>query len=196
MDNSQPQPAMNVEPTQLADVKLIRPRRFGDRRGWFAETWNAQRMIDAGLHFDWVQDNHSYSARKGTLRGLHYQAPPRSQDKLVRCSHGAMWDVAVDFRLGSPTYLRHVARELSAENGLQILIPKGFLHGFLTLTDDCEVQYRCSDVYSLECDGSIRWDDPAVGIAWPLTGEPTLSEKDASAPTVEHSISPFRAEAI
>lgn len=184
---------MHIEQTELPDVKLICPRRLGDERGWFSESWNSERMAEAGLAVDWVQDNHSYSAARGTLRGLHYQSPPHAQDKLVRCSRGAMWDVAVDFRLGSPTYLRHVARELSADNGLQILVPKGFLHGFVTLTSDCEVQYRCSDYYSAECDSGVRWNDPAIGIDWPCAGSPILSSKDAAAPLVADTVTPFHA---
>ena len=187
---------MHLEQTEISEVVLVRPKRLEDERGWFSESWNDKRMVEAGLAIDWVQDNHSYSADRGTLRGLHYQSPPHAQDKLVRCSSGAMWDVAVDFRLGSPTYLRHVARELSAENGLQILVPKGFLHGFVTLTDDCEVQYRCSAYYSADCDRSVRWDDPAIGIDWPCDGRPTLSSKDASAPLVADIATPFRSTAL
>jgi dTDP-4-dehydrorhamnose 3,5-epimerase len=181
---------MLIEPTALADVLIVTPRRFGDARGWFMETWNASAMAAAGLERPWVQDNHSFSASKGTLRGLHYQSPPRAQDKLVRCSRGAILDVAVDIRAGSPGYGRWVGVELSAENGRQLLVPKGFLHGFVTLTDAVEVQYKCSDVYSPEHDGAVRWDDPAIGIEWGVTA-PVLSEKDARAPLLAAIGTPF-----
>ncbi|MCZ8133597.1 MAG: dTDP-4-dehydrorhamnose 3,5-epimerase, partial [Rhodobacteraceae bacterium] len=149
---------MQIETTDIPDVMILTPRRFGDARGWFSETWNAERLREAGFDLAFVQDNHSFSARKGTLRGLHYQSPPRAQDKLVRCSRGAILDVAVDGRRGSPAYGNWVAVELSAENGRQLLVPKGFLHGFITLTDDCEVQYKCTDVYAPQHDGAVRWD--------------------------------------
>lgn len=180
---------MQIEKTDLPDLLILTPRRFGDSRGWFVETWNAARMREAGLDLAFVQDNHSFSAQKGTLRGLHYQSPPRAQDKLVRCSRGAIWDVAVDARRGSPTYGRSVGVELSAENGRQLLVPKGFLHGFVTLTDDCEVQYKCTDLYSPQHDGSVRWD--SAGVNWGFTGEPVLSEKDLAAPAFADWQSPF-----
>lgn len=181
---------MQIEPTALADVLILTPRRFGDARGWFMETWNASTLAKAGLDLPWVQDNHSFSAAKGTLRGLHFQSPPRAQDKLVRCSRGAILDVAVDIRAGSPTFGQHVAVDLSADTGRQLLIPKGFLHGFVTLTDDTEVQYKCSDLYSPEHDGAVRWDDPALGIAWGVTA-PILSDKDARAPLLSQLGQPF-----
>lgn len=181
---------MLVEPTALPDVLALTPRRFGDARGWFTETWSAAAMAAAGLDLPWVQDNHSFSAAKGTLRGLHYQSPPRAQDKLVRCSRGAILDVAVDIRRGSPSYGRWVGVELSAENGRQLFVPKGFLHGFLTLTDDVEVQYKCSDIYSPSHDGAVRWDDPEIGIDWGLTA-PILSDKDAKAPPLFAIGAPF-----
>ena len=181
---------MQIEPTALADVLILTPRRFGDNRGWFMETWNAAVMAKAGLDLPWVQDNHSFSAAKGTLRGLHFQSPPRAQDKLVRCSRGAILDVAVDIRTGSPTYGRWVGVELSAENGRQLLVPKGFLHGFVTLTDDTEVQYKCSDYYSPDHDMSVRWDDPAIGVDWGVTA-PTLSDKDQRAVPLSAIGQPF-----
>jgi dTDP-4-dehydrorhamnose 3,5-epimerase len=181
---------MLVEKTKLPDVMLITPRRFGDARGWFMETFNAPRMAEAGLAMNWVQDNQSYSAAKGTLRGLHYQRPPHAQDKLVRCSRGALLDVAVDFRTGSPTFGKWISVELSAENGRQLLVPKGFLHGFVTLTDDTEVQYKCTDVYAPDCDGAVRWDDPEIGIDWGTTA-PILSDKDAKAPLMKDAPRPF-----
>jgi len=182
---------MQIEPTQLPEVFLLTPSRFGDARGWFSETWNAARMAEAGLDLPWVQDNHSFSAAKGTLRGLHYQSPPKAQDKLVRCTRGAILDVAVDFRAGSPRFAKWVAVELSARNGSQLLVPKGFLHGFVTLTEDTEVQYKCTDFYSPEHDGAVRWDDPRIGIDWDAAA-PILSDKDARAPLLADVQSPFR----
>jgi dTDP-4-dehydrorhamnose 3,5-epimerase len=183
---------MKIEPTDLPDVLILTPQRFGDARGWFSETWNAARMASAGLDLAFVQDNHSFSAQAGTLRGLHYQAPPRAQDKLVRCSRGAIRDVAVDVRRGSPTYGRWIAVDLTAENGRQLLVPKGFLHGFVTLLPDTEVQYKCTDVYAPDCDGAVRWD--SLGIDWGLTTDPVLSAKDAAAPAFAGWTSPFAHE--
>ena len=182
---------MQIEPTRIPDVLILTPRRFGDARGWFMETWNATRMAEAGLDLPWVQDNQSFSAAKGTLRGLHFQSPPRAQDKLVRCSRGAILDVAVDIRTGSPTYAKWVGVELSAENARQLLVPKGFLHGFVTLTADTEVQYKCTDTYSPDNDGAVRWDDPAIGVDWG-TSAPILSDKDAKAPMLADIGTPFR----
>jgi len=181
---------MHIERTSLSGVVILEPRRFGDARGWFTETWNASRMAEVGFDLAFVQDNHSFSATQGTLRGLHFQAPPRAQDKLVRCTRGAIFDVAVDIRKGSPSYGRWTGVRLDAETGAQLLVPKGFLHGFLTLTPDCEVQYKCTDLYAPECDGAVRWD--SCGIDWPLTGgDPVLSDKDAAAPTLADFNSPF-----
>ena len=182
---------MQIEQTPLPDVQIVTPRRFGDARGWFSETWNAARMAEAGLDLPWVQDNHSLSAAKGTLRGLHFQSPPRAQDKLVRCTAGAILDVAVDIRTGSPNYGRWVGVKLSAENGRQLFVPKGFLHGFLTLTDGAEVQYKCTDIYSPDHDGAVRWDDPALGIDWGIA-TPILSDKDARAPLLADIANPFQ----
>lgn len=169
---------------------LVTPRRFGDARGWFCETWSRSGLASAGLDWpDFVQDNHSYSGPRHTLRGLHFQRPPHAQDKLVRCSRGAILDVAVDARVGSPWYGQHVAIELSAATGAQLYVPKGFLHGFLTLSEDCEVQYKCTDSYAPECDGAVRWD--TVGIDWG-TDAPVLSDKDAKAPHFADFDSPFR----
>jgi dTDP-4-dehydrorhamnose 3,5-epimerase len=181
---------MKIEPTALPDVMILTPNRFGDDRGWFSETFNAARMQAAGLTMDWVQDNHSMSAKPGTLRGLHYQRPPHAQDKLVRCSRGAIWDVAVDVRVGSPTYGKWVGVDLTPENGRQLLVPKGFLHGFVTRAEGTEVQYKCSDLYAPDCDGGIRWDDPDLGIDWGVT-DPVLSGKDAVAPLFRDFVSPF-----
>ncbi|NBE07117.1 dTDP-4-dehydrorhamnose 3,5-epimerase [Paragemmobacter ruber] len=183
---------MMIEPTDLPGVLILTPQRFGDARGWFTETWNAARMASAGLDLAFVQDNHSFSAQVGTLRGLHYQAPPRAQDKLVRCSRGAIRDIAVDVRRGSPSYGRWVAVDLTPENGRQLLVPKGFLHGFVTLLPDTEVQYKCTDVYAPDCDGAVRWD--SLGIDWGLTADPVLSAKDTAAPAFADWTSPFAYE--
>ena len=180
---------MQIEPTRLSDVLILTPQRFGDARGWFTETWNASKMTAAGLGLAFVQDNHSFSATAGTLRGLHYQSPPRAQDKLVRCTRGAIRDVAGDGRRGSPTYGQWVAVDLTAENGRQHLVPNGFLHGFVTLTPDTEVQYKCTDLYAPDCDGSVRWD--SVGIDWALQGDPVLSGKDQAAIAFADWQSPF-----
>lgn len=182
---------MQVEQTGLPGVVLLTPRRFGDARGWFCETWNARTLSGAGIDLRFVQDNQSFSAARGTLRGLHYQAPPHAQAKLVRCLAGRIRDVAVDVRQGSPTFGSWVARDLTAEGGEQLLIPEGFLHGFVTLERDTHVAYKCSDFYAPEADGSVRWD--SLGIEWGNDwGEaPELSEKDAAAPAFADWASPF-----
>ena len=185
---------MKIEETALPGVVILTPQRFGDARGWFCESWNAERMASAGFDLTFVQDNHSYSAERGTLRGLHYQAPPRAQDKLVRCTRGAIRDVAVDARQGSPTFGRWISVDLDADGGRQLLVPKGFLHGFVTLTPDCEVQYKCTDGYAPAHDGAVRWD--SVGIDWGLSGEPVLSAKDAAAPMFDSWQSPFSWETV
>ena len=172
---------MNVIETALAGVRILEPQVFGDARGWFMESWSKKKMEDAGILVDFVQDNHSFSAQKGTLRGLHYQLNPMAQAKLLRVSRGAIFDVAVDIRRGSPTYAKWVGVELTAENARQLFIPRGFAHGFITLTDDVEVQYKVDNFYAPTCDGNIRWDDPEIGVAWPLAPV-VLSEKDAKAP--------------
>lgn len=183
---------MKIEQTELPGVLILTPQRFGDARGWFTETWNATRMAAAGLDLAFVQDNHSFSAQQGTVRGLHYQSAPRAQDKLIRCSRGAIRDVAVDGRRGSPTFGKSVAVDLTAENGMQLLVPKGFLHGFATLLPDTEVQYKCTDVYAPDCDGAVLWN--SVGIDWGLTGEPVLSAKDKAAVAFADWTSPFTYE--
>ncbi|GMG81091.1 dTDP-4-dehydrorhamnose 3,5-epimerase [Paralimibaculum aggregatum] len=179
------------EPTDIPDLTIFRPKRHGDARGFFSEVWSRAAFEAAGLAFDWVQDNHSRSAEAGTLRGLHYQAPPMAQAKLVRCTAGRIWDVAVDVRPGSPTHGRHFGIELSAENWAQLLVPRGFLHGFVTLTPDAEVQYKVDAPYSPEHDGAVAWDDPALAIPWPLDGAPVLSAKDAAAPKLADWSNPF-----
>lgn len=172
-----------IESLAIPEVKLITPQRFGDSRGFFSETYNRKKFHDLGIDLDFVQDNHSYSAAKGVLRGLHFQKPPHAQDKLVRCTRGRIYDVAVDIRKGSETFGKHVGAELSAENGVQILVPKGFAHGFVTLEPDCEIQYKVTDFYAPESDASIKWDDPALGIDWKVDPQiVTLSDKDARAP--------------
>lgn len=178
-----------IHPAEIADLFVLTPRRFGDDRGFFAETWSARVMAKSGLTHDWVQDNHSLSALTGTLRGLHYQAPPHAQDKLVRCGRGALFDVAVDIRRGSPTYGHWFGTELTAQNGRQILVPKGFLHGFVTLQPDTEVIYKCSDFYTPEVEGCVHWD--SVGIDWPIQGAPVLSGKDAEAQSFDTFDTPF-----
>lgn len=182
---------MQIEATRIPGLVVLVPARFGDARGWFSETWNAQRMKAAGLALDFVQDNHSMSARAGTVRGLHYQSPPRAQDKLVRCSRGAIRDVAVDVRKGSPSFGAWVAVDLTPENGKQLLVPKGFLHGFATLAEDTEVQYKCSDTYAPDCDGAVAWDDPDLAIDWGLSGPAVVSAKDGAAPRFRDWTSPF-----
>lgn len=182
---------MNVDETPIPGVLVLTPRRFGDARGWFSEVYNRDALAKAGIDTVFVQDNHSFSAAKGTLRGLHFQRPPHAQAKLVRCGRGVIFDVAVDARTGSPTFGQWYGTELSAENGRQLLVPVGCLHGFVTRTADCEVLYKCSDVYAPDCDGGIRWDDPDIGIDWGLTGGPVLSDKDRAAPLMRDWQSPF-----
>ncbi len=180
---------MKIEATALPGVMKITPKRFGDARGFFSESWKRAALEEAGLSYDFVQDNHSMSEAAGTLRGLHFQAPPHAQAKLVRCGRGALFDVAVDIRRGSPTYGRWVGEVLSYENGAQMLVPEGFAHGFVTLEPMTEIVYKCSDVYAPDADGGVRWD--SCGVAWPLEGEPVLSEKDRAAPTLADFDSPF-----
>ena len=181
---------MLVEQTDLEGVMLLTPKRFGDARGFFSESWSKKVMAEHGLDYHWVQDNHSLSRKAGTIRGLHFQAPPHAQDKLVRCGRGAFFDVVVDARRGSPSYGKWFGAELSAENGRQLLVPAGFLHGFATLQPDTEIIYKCSDYYAPECDGAVHFD--SLGIDWNLQGlEPVLSEKDAAAVPFSDFQSPF-----
>jgi dTDP-4-dehydrorhamnose 3,5-epimerase len=182
---------MHVMETKLSGVVVLIPQRFGDARGWFSETWNRARLAQAGFDLDFVQDNHSMSAEVGTLRGLHYQRPPHAQAKLVRCTKGAIFDVAVDVRRGSDSYGHWVGAELTAENGHQLLVPAGFLHGFVTRAPVTEVQYKCTDVYAPDCDGGIAWNDPSLGIDWGLTHAQILSDKDRDAPLMANFVSPF-----
>ncbi len=181
---------VQVTKTDLDGVLLLEPARFGDDRGFFSESWSRKTLADHGITIDFVQDNHSLSRAAGTVRGLHFQAPPHAQTKLVRCGRGRLFDVAVDIRKGSPTFGRWVGFELSFENGRQLLIPAGFLHGFVTLEPDTEIVYKCSDYYAPDCDGAVRWD--SCGIDWPDFGTaPVLSLKDAAAPTLAEFNSPF-----
>jgi dTDP-4-dehydrorhamnose 3,5-epimerase len=177
---------MNIIKTYIEDVIIIEPKIFGDHRGWFTETYSKEKFIEFGIDTDFIQDNHSLSAQKGTLRGLHFQLNPKAQTKLVRCTKGKILDVAVDIREGSPTYKKWVAVELTDENKKLLLIPKGFAHGFVTLTDDVEVQYKVDEYYSPENDRSIRFDDPEIGVVWAVDS-PILSEKDLNAPLLKDS---------
>lgn len=172
---------------------LVVPRRFQDARGWFSETYNARRLAEQhGIVVSFVQDNQSWSAKRGTIRGLHFQAPPHAQGKLVSAAKGAILDVAVDIRRGSPTFGRYVAAELTADNGRQLWIPAGFAHGFCTLTDDVVVAYKVTDFYAPETEGGIRFDDPTIAVDWPVpAGEACLSDKDTRYPALDGFASPF-----
>lgn len=174
---------MQIERLAIEDILRITPRRFADSRGWFSETWNAAKLAEAGFRETFVQDNQSYSRERGTIRGLHCQIAPFVQGKLVRCVRGAIWDVAVDIRQGSASYGRHVAAELSAENGAQLWIPGGFLHGFCTLTPDAEIAYKVTGAYDKDSERGVIWNDPDLAIDWPVAPEAAvLSDKDAALP--------------
>lgn len=181
------------EATGIDGLVIVRPARHGDARGFFSEVWSRRAFAAEGLDFDWCQDNHSRSAEAGTLRGLHYQAPPMAQAKLMRCIAGAVWDVAVDMRPASPTYRRWHGLELSAENWAQLLVPRGFLHGFVTLTPGAEVLYKVDAPYSRAHDGAVAWNDPDLAIDWPLAQPPVLSQKDRAAPRLADWTNPFGA---
>lgn len=168
---------MKITKTKLDGVVIIEPDVFGDNRGFFMESWNKKKMEEAGLFYDFVQDNHSKSTVKGTLRGIHFQKGEKAQAKLVRCVKGAVLDVAVDLRKNSPTFKQWVGVELSAENKKQLLIPRGFGHGFVTLTDDVEFLYKADNYYAPEADAGIRWNDPDIGVEWGVEN-PILSKKD------------------
>ncbi|SCY26894.1 dTDP-4-dehydrorhamnose 3,5-epimerase [Paracoccus tibetensis] len=183
---------MQIETTRLPGVLVLTPARFGDARGFFSESWNRRTLEKAGLDLpEFVQDNHSISHKTGTLRGLHYQSPPHAQGKLVRCGRGSLFDVAVDARLGSPTYGQWFGTELSFENGRQLWVPAGCLHGFVTREPDTEVVYKCTDFFDAGSDGAVRWD--SLGIEWGVD-EPVLSDKDSRAPAFADWTSPFRWE--
>ena len=173
---------VEVRRLELDGLAEIRPRRFSDDRGFFSEVWSEQALADAGIAARFVQDNHSYSASRGVLRGLHFQVGPLAQDKLVRVARGSIFDVAVDLRSDSATFGRWAGLTLSAAEWNQFFVPTGFAHGFVTLEDHTEVLYKVSKPYSPEHDRSLRYDDPAIGIDWPLDAPPILSEKDAAAP--------------
>lgn len=172
---------MDLLKTKLEGVYILIPKVFGDHRGFFMESWSRRTMEEAGLFYDFVQDNHSLSTVKGTLRGIHFQKGDKAQAKLVRCVRGAVLDVAVDLRHDSPTYKQWVGVELSEENKKQLLIPRGFGHGFVTLTDHVEFLYKADNYYAPEADGGIRWNDPDIGVNWGIS-DPILSEKDTKNP--------------
>ena len=172
---------MKFEKTKLEGVVIITPDVFGDHRGFFMESWSEHKMEEAGLHYNFVQDNHSMSSVKCTLRGIHFQKGDKAQAKLVRCVKGAVLDVAVDLRHESPTYKQWVAVELSAENKKQLMIPRGFGHGFVTLTDEVEFLYKADNYYAPEADGGIRWNDSEIGVDWGVEN-PILSAKDEKNP--------------
>lgn len=183
---------MIATPTKIPDLLSISVTRHGDARGFFAETYNQKAYSHAGIETVFVQDNHSVSEFAGTVRGLHYQEAPYAQVKLVRCGRGSLFDVAVDIRIGSPTYGHWHGEVLSSENGRQLYIPEGFAHGFVTLEDDTEIVYKCSNFYAVECEGAVRFDDPDIGIDWPeIDGRTTISEKDMRAPMLRDLASPF-----
>lgn len=174
---------MEIVPTEIADVRILRPRRHGDARGFFCESWNRRRLAAAGLDLDFVQDNHVFSAAAGTLRGLHFQVPPVAQAKLVMCPRGAIYDVAVDLRRGSATFGRHVGAVISAAAWDQILVPVGFAHGYCTLEPDTLVLYKVTAPYAPAAERGLRWDDPALGIDWPVgPAQAILAERDRNLP--------------
>lgn len=177
---------MEILNTEIQDVKIVKPQVFGDNRGWFYESYSYEKLKNLGIDTVFVQDNRSFSAVKGTLRGIHFQKNPKAQTKLITCTKGKILDVAVDLRKGSPTYLKWVSVELSEENKLMLYIPKGFGHGFVTLTDDVEVLYKVDEYYSKENDRSIKFDDKEIGVSWGIEN-PVLSQKDLSAPTLSES---------
>lgn len=181
---------MKLTETKLAGVVILEPDVFGDHRGFFMESWSKRKLDEMGLSYDFVQDNHSSSTVKGTLRGIHFQRGDKAQAKLVRCTRGAVYDVAVDLRSSSTTYKQWVGVELSAENKKQFLIPHGFGHGFVTLTDDVEFLYKADNYYAPEADGGIRWNDPELNIDWGVE-QPVLSDKDAQSPFLKDAVTGF-----
>lgn len=177
---------MKIVKTELNDVYILQPRVFGDNRGWFMESWSQKNMEEKGLYYNFIQDNHSYSSNKGTIRGLHFQNGEYAQAKLVRCAKGAVMDVAVDLRKGSPTYKKWVGVELSSKNKKQLLIPRGFAHGFVTLTNEVEFLYKADNYYNKESEGSIRFNDTTIGVKWNIDN-PIISDKDNDAPLFDDS---------
>lgn len=182
---------MKVISTELKDVYILEPLVHGDHRGWFMESWSQRTMEEKGLFYQFVQDNHSFSAVKGTLRGLHCQKGDAAQAKLVRCTRGKILDVVVDVRHGSPTYMKWISVELSEQNFRQLLVPRGFLHGYVTLTDEAEFLYKTDNFYNKEADRTILWCDPELGVDWGVSN-PIVSEKDAIAPTYSLSDLDFK----
>lgn len=182
---------MNIIKTEIEDVLIIELKVFGDNRGWFTETYSKEKFKEIGIDIEFVQDNHSFSAEKGVLRGLHFQLFPMAQTKLVRCTRGQIMDVAVDIRKGSPTYKKWVVVKLAEDNKKQLLIPKGFAHGFVALTDNVEVHYKVDEYYSPENDRGIRYDDPEINVDWGVE-DPILSEKDLKAPLFAESDANFK----
>ena len=178
-------------------VKLLKPKRFEDPRGWFAETYNQQRYRELGIEVEFCQDNHSLSRPVGVLRGLHFQAPPNAQAKLVRCVRGRIWDAAVDIRSDSPTYGRYVSAELTADNGHQLYIPAGFAHGFVTLEPDTEVEYKVNAYYDRDSEGGLIWNDATLALPWPLPpGGPVISDKDQVLPGLADFSTPFKYDGV
>jgi len=183
---------LEIQSLAIAAVKILRPRKFGDHRGFFSEVYSKRSLSDAGINIEFVQDNHSLSAETATVRGLHFQAPPFAQDKLVRVVRGAIFDVAVDLRKSSPSYGKHVTAIITADDWNQILVPVGFAHGFMTLEPNTEVIYKVSNYYAPQHDFGVLWNDPALGIAWPLPeAEAVLSDKDRKQPLFSTLASPF-----
>jgi dTDP-4-dehydrorhamnose 3,5-epimerase len=184
---------MDVQPTSIPGVLLLKPRYFHDARGYFVETYSARSAHDGGLAAQFVQDNQALSLKRGTVRALHFQVPPKAQAKLVRVLRGSVYDVAVDLRTGSPHYGRWVAATLTAQGGEQIFVPHGFAHGYCTLEADTEVAYKVDDYYAPECERGLSWDDPKLGIAWPVSAaDAVLSDKDRELPRFADFTSPFR----
>ena len=184
---------MNVNSLSISVVKLLTPKRRGDHRGFFSEVYNKKALAEAGINIDFVQDNHSSSAEKGTVRGLHFQTPPFAQDKLVRVVRGSVFDVAVDLRKSSPTFGEHVSAVLSARAWNQVLVPIGFAHGFMTLESHTEVVYKVSNYFAPEHDKGLLWNDPALGIKWPVPeAEAVLSDKDRVQPRLAELVTPFK----
>lgn len=187
---------MEIKTTALPGVLVLKPRRFADLRGYFVETYNQRALGEAGVNVQFVQDNQSFSAKAGTIRGLHFQLPPAAQTKLVRALRGSIFDVAVDLRQDSPTFGRWIGETLTASGGEQLLIPRGFAHAFCTLEDDAEVAYKVDDFYAPKCDSGLIWNDPDLDIDWPIDrASAILSDKDAKLGFLKDFVSPFRFEA-
>jgi dTDP-4-dehydrorhamnose 3,5-epimerase len=182
----------SIQQTDIPDVVLITPRRFGDARGWFAETYSTRAFVEPLGNVTFVQDNQAFSAQRGTLRGLHFQRPPEPQAKLVRVLRGSIFDVAVDLRVGSPTYGRWIGATLTADGGEQLFVPRGFAHGYCTLEPNTEVAYKVDGFYAPACDAGLAWNDPTLGVAWPIAAdEAVLSDKDKILPAFKDFVSPF-----